>query len=75
MLMLWPWGSFVVGFGVTCPETRMRRTHATCAELAGHVVVLVNGPMDREWGIRRASFLDPGGHIWEIAQSLESPNE
>ena len=53
----------------------MRRTHATCAELAGHVVVLVNGPMDREWGIRRASFLDPGGHIWEIAQSLESPNE
>ncbi|MFH9400536.1 hypothetical protein ACH4JS_12170 [Streptomyces sp. NPDC017638] len=27
-----------------------------------------NGPMDRPWGIRTASFEDPGGHIWEIAQ-------
>ena len=43
---------------------------ATCAELAGHGVVLLNGPMDREWGIRTASFLDPGGHIWEIAEPL-----
>ena len=43
---------------------------ATCAELAGHGVVLLNGPMDREWGIRTASFRDPGGHIWEIAQPL-----
>ena len=25
------------------------------------------GPMDRPWGIRTASFRDPGGHIWEIA--------
>ena len=44
---------------------------ATCAELAGHGVVLLNGPMDRERGIRTASFRDPGGHIWEIAQPLE----
>ena len=43
---------------------------ATCADLAGHGVVLLNGPMDREWGIRTASFRDPGGHIWEIAQPL-----
>ena len=43
---------------------------ATCAELAGHGVVLLNGPMDREWGIRTASFRDPGGHIWEIAEPL-----
>ena len=43
---------------------------ATCAELAGHGVSLLNGPMDREWGIRTASFLDPGGHIWEIAEPL-----
>ena len=43
---------------------------ATCAELAGHGVSLLNGPMDREWGIRTASFRDPGGHIWEIAQPL-----
>ena len=30
-------------------------------------VTLLNGPMDRPWGIRTASFSDPGGHIWEIA--------
>ena len=30
-------------------------------------VELLNGPMDRSWGIRTASFRDPGGHIWEIA--------
>jgi catechol 2,3-dioxygenase-like lactoylglutathione lyase family enzyme len=29
---------------------------------------LLNGPMDRPWGVRTASFMDPGGHIWEIAQ-------
>ena len=43
---------------------------ATCAELTGRGVELLNGPMDREWGIRTASFRDPGGHIWEIAQPL-----
>ena len=43
---------------------------AICAELAGHGVELLNGPMDREWDIRTASFRDPGGHIWEIAQPL-----
>lgn len=40
---------------------------AMCAELTGRGVVLLNGPMDRPWGIRTASFMDPGGHIWEIA--------
>jgi catechol 2,3-dioxygenase-like lactoylglutathione lyase family enzyme len=40
---------------------------ALCAELTARGVVLVNGPMDRPWGIRTASFSDPGGHIWEIA--------
>jgi catechol 2,3-dioxygenase-like lactoylglutathione lyase family enzyme len=40
---------------------------ALCAELAGRGVELLNGPMDRPWGIRTASFQDPGGHIWEIA--------
>ena len=33
------------------------------------VCKLLNGPMDRPWGIRTASFRDPGGHIWEIAQN------
>ena len=41
---------------------------ALCAELTTRGVVLLNGPMDRPWGIRTASFSDPGGHIWEIAQ-------
>ena len=40
---------------------------ATCAELTSRGVQLLNGPMDRPWGIRTASFPDPGGHIWEIA--------
>jgi catechol 2,3-dioxygenase-like lactoylglutathione lyase family enzyme len=39
-----------------------------CAELAARGVKLLNGPMDRPWGIRTASFVDPGGHIWEIAK-------
>lgn len=38
-----------------------------CAELATRGVTLLNGPMDRPWGIRTASFTDPDGHIWEIA--------
>jgi catechol 2,3-dioxygenase-like lactoylglutathione lyase family enzyme len=42
---------------------------ALCALLTAHGVKLINGPMDRPWGIRTASFADPGGHIWEIAQS------
>lgn len=41
---------------------------AMCAELTARGVVLLNGPMDRPWGIRTASFSDPGGHIWEIAR-------
>jgi lactoylglutathione lyase len=28
------------------------------------------GPADRDWGMRTATFADPGGHIWEIAQEL-----
>ena len=39
-----------------------------CAELAKRGVELLNGPMDRPWGIRTAAFRDPGGHIWEIAK-------
>jgi catechol 2,3-dioxygenase-like lactoylglutathione lyase family enzyme len=40
---------------------------AMCAQLAAKGVKLLNGPMDRPWGPRTASFMDPGGHIWEIA--------
>jgi catechol 2,3-dioxygenase-like lactoylglutathione lyase family enzyme len=54
--------------------TRMQLTltvddvDATCAELTARGVELLNGPMDRPWGIRTASFRDPAGHIWEIAK-------
>ena len=41
---------------------------AMCGELSARGVELLNGPMDRPWGIRTASFMDPGGHIWEIAK-------
>ena len=40
---------------------------AKCEELRARGVELLNGPMDRPWGVRTASFRDPGGHIWEIA--------
>ena len=40
---------------------------ATCAELAARGVELLNGPLDRPWGVRTASFRDPAGNIWEIA--------
>jgi catechol 2,3-dioxygenase-like lactoylglutathione lyase family enzyme len=41
---------------------------ARCAELAKAGVELVNGPMDRSWGPRTASFRDLDGYLWEIAQ-------
>jgi catechol 2,3-dioxygenase-like lactoylglutathione lyase family enzyme len=40
---------------------------AVCAELAGKGVALLNGPQDREWGMRTANFQDPDGNVWEIA--------
>ncbi len=40
---------------------------AMCAELRSRGVELLNGPLDRPWGVRTASFADPAGHIWEIA--------
>jgi lactoylglutathione lyase len=43
---------------------------AVCAELAERGVELLNGPVDRKWGMRTASFIDPDGHIWEVAQEL-----
>jgi len=41
-----------------------------CAELSARGVELLNGPVNRPWGRRTASFTDPGGHIWEIAEDL-----
>jgi catechol 2,3-dioxygenase-like lactoylglutathione lyase family enzyme len=43
---------------------------AACATLAAADVALLNGPMDRPWGVRTATFQDPDGHVWEVAQQL-----
>ena len=43
---------------------------AVCAQLAERGVELLNGPLDREWGVRTAAFVDPDGHAWEVAQQL-----
>ena len=60
---------------VASPETGVRfqftieveDVDAMCEELRRRGVELLNGPIDRPWGIRTASFRDPGGHVWEIA--------
>jgi catechol 2,3-dioxygenase-like lactoylglutathione lyase family enzyme len=41
---------------------------AMCDELKSRGVELLNGPIDRPWGIRTACFRDPAGHVWEIAK-------
>ena len=41
---------------------------AVCDELRRRGVELLNGPIDRPWGVRTAAFSDPAGHIWEIAK-------
>lgn len=46
-----------------------------CSELAACGVDLLNGPIDREWGMRTASFTDPDGHIWEVAEKLPTAEE
>ena len=45
---------------------------ATCAQLSERGVELLNGPIDRPWGVRTAAFADPSGHVWEIAHNLPS---
>jgi lactoylglutathione lyase len=48
---------------------------AVAAELAGKGVALINGPLDRPWGVRTIAFADPGGHIWEVAQDLPAATD
>jgi lactoylglutathione lyase len=37
------------------------------AQLEAAGVKLLNGPIDRPWGVRTVSFQDPSGHTWELA--------
>lgn len=47
---------------------------AVCSTLEAKGVTLLSGPVDREWGMRTATFADPAGHSWEVAQAL-SPSD
>ena len=40
---------------------------AVVARLTERGIGLLNGPVNRPWGPRTASFRDPAGHVWEIA--------
>jgi len=44
--------------------------NAVCQELTARGVELLNGPIDRAWGMRTATFADPDGHVWELAEQL-----
>jgi catechol 2,3-dioxygenase-like lactoylglutathione lyase family enzyme len=45
-------------------------TDETVAGLRAEQVSLLNGPVDRAWGVRTATFQDPDGYVWEVAQQL-----
>lgn len=40
---------------------------AAVAALGAAGIPLLNGPLDRPWGVRTAAFADPSGHVWEFA--------
>jgi len=46
---------------------------AACARLVRSGIELLNGPIDRPWGMRTAAFADPAGHVWEVAQDISPP--
>lgn len=43
---------------------------AVCADLTQRGVRLLTGPEDKPWGMRTATFTDPAGHSWEMAQPV-----
>jgi catechol 2,3-dioxygenase-like lactoylglutathione lyase family enzyme len=47
-------------------------TDAACRELDRRGIELLNGPMDRPWGLRTAAFADPDGHVWEVAAEIRA---
>ncbi|RXT35564.1 VOC family protein [Bradyrhizobium betae] len=49
---------------------RVADVDEVCSALRRIGVELLNGPVDRPWGRRTASFADPSGHVWEIAQLI-----
>jgi len=47
---------------------------SVCETLRARGVALLSGPVDREWGMRCATFADPAGHSWEVAQEIQPSN-
>jgi uncharacterized glyoxalase superfamily protein PhnB len=43
---------------------------ARCDDLRARGVELLTGPRDQPWGMRTATFVDPAGHSWEVAQRV-----
>ncbi len=41
---------------------------AESERLASLGVALINGPVNRSWGVRTLLFSDPDGHLWEFAK-------
>jgi len=46
---------------------RVEDVDAAAREAVSRGAVLLNGPLDRPWGVRTAAFRDPAGHVWELA--------
>ena len=52
-----------------CPvHDRVDDVDAMCAEVTARGARVAERPDGPAWGIRTATFRDPGGHIWEIAK-------
>ncbi|MGC4107641.1 MAG: VOC family protein [Thermomicrobiales bacterium] len=47
---------------------------AVIAMLRERGATLLNGPIDRPWGVRTACIVDPDGTVWEIAQQMGAPD-
>jgi catechol 2,3-dioxygenase-like lactoylglutathione lyase family enzyme len=46
---------------------RVDDVDGVCDRLRARGVEFLNGPMDRPWGPRTATFADPSGHCWELS--------
>ena len=61
-----------VGCPGSAPRSQLTITvddvDAAARGLAERGVTLLNGPVDRPWGVRTVAFADPAGHVWELAQ-------
>jgi catechol 2,3-dioxygenase-like lactoylglutathione lyase family enzyme len=43
---------------------------AVAAHLRQRGVTILQGPIDRPWGMRTVNFVDPAGHSWEVGQQI-----